>query len=666
MLPTSVSVPPAPGNHDPAWLASWELPPPERELLSSCARSFVLPPAGADPVVRTAAEEWARFVQEALGRAPTPAGRPAAGALVMTLDPSLPAEGFRVRHAEGAVDLAGGSGRGLLYGVFALARELRLGRLKPGFSWSDQPASPLRQINHWDNLEQTVERGYAGGSLFDWRRLPELDPRLRDYARLLASLGINGIALNNVNADPALLTPEYAGKIAALDGLFRAWGIDTYIAVNFAAPMLLDKLPTADPLDPGVAAWWRERAARLHRRIPGFGGFLVKASSEGQPGPLEYGRSHADAANMLARALAPHGGQLIYRAFVYKLDGSDRASMACDGFMPLDGLFDDNVIIQIKNGPLDFQVREAVSPLLGRMPRTHLMLELQITQEYLGHATHACFLAPQWRAVLDFDLHAEGPGSTVSRLVAGGWSGRDRRAGIAAVANVGDDAFWTGHPLAQANWYAFGRLAWRPELSSRDLAEEWTRQSYGPDPLVNELVPDILLRSYPAYEAYTSNLGMNYLCDRARHYDPMPEIRTGYHCASATGVGYDRTCATGSGYAGQYAPPVARRFESPETCPEELLLWFHHVPYTRRLASGKTLIQHIYDQHHAGVAEVAAFRGAWERLQGRLPPAVWRECARRLEAQEAHARVWCRTINAYFARLSGIPDERADERGRLA
>ena len=592
-----------------------------------------------------------------LGQPPAPADQAMAGALVMRLDPSLPKEGFTVHcAAEGFVTLAGQSARGLLYGVFALVRELRMGRLRPGFFLSDQPAAPLRQINHWDNLDLTVERGYAGPSFFDWTALPRVAPRLHDYARLLASLGINGVVVNNVNANPAILSPEYADKIAALADVFRQWGVGTYISVNFASPMRLDGLPTADPLDPAVAAWWRDRASRLYQRIPDFGGFLVKASSEGQPGPLEYNRSHVDGANMLARALAPHGGLLIYRAFVYDLHGGDRASMACDGFAPLDGRFDDNVIIQIKNGPLDFQVREAVSPLLGRMPKSHLMLELQITQEYLGHSTHVCFLAPQWRDVLDFDLHSEGPGSTVKRLIAGGWSGRDLRTGIAAVPNVGHDPFWTGHPLAQANWYAFGRLAWQPNLSSRVLAEEWTRLSYGTDPVVNELVPDILMRSYPAYEAYTSNLGMNYLCDRGPHFDPLPAIRVNYHGATATGVGYDRTCATGSGYAGQYAPAVASRYESLQTCPEELLLWFHHVPYTYRLSSGQTVIQHIYDQHHQGVAEVVEFRNVWERLQGRLPPAVWRETARRLEAQEAHARKWCQAINTYFAQLSGIPD----------
>lgn len=649
----------ATGTTDAAWLATWPLPQVDEALLRTFAERMALPPGGADPLIQTAAREWQRTVQEILGHTPAVVDQAVPGALVMRLDPSLPPEGFYVRsEAGGIVTLAGQSARGLLYGVFALLRELRLGRLRPGFSFSDRPAAPLRQINHWDNLDLTVERGYAGPSFFDWNALPRVAPRVHDYARLLASLGINGVVVNNVNANPAILLPEYVDKIAALADVFRSWGVDTYISVNFASPMLLDGLPTADPLDPAVAAWWQERADRLYRRVPDFGGFLVKASSEGQPGPLEYNRSHADGANMLARALAPHGGLLIYRAFVYNLDGSDRATMACDGFKPLDGLFDDNVIIQIKNGPLDFQVREPVSPLLGHMSRTHLMLELQVTQEYLGHSTHVCFLAPQWRDVLDFDLHSDGPGSTVKRLIAGGGCGRDRRTGIAAVPNVGSDPFWTGHPLAQANWYAFGRLAWQPELSSRQIAEEWTRLSYGTDSAVNEIVPDILLRSYPAYEAYTSNLGMNYLCDRGPHFDPMPEIRTNYHRADATGVGYDRTCATGSGYAGQYAPPVAARYESLKTCPEELLLWFHHVPYTHRLSSGQTLIQHLYDQHHKGVAEVVEFRKAWERLSGRMPSAAWRETARRLEAQEAHARQWCRAINGYFAKLSGIPDEK--------
>ncbi|MBE7561271.1 alpha-glucuronidase [bacterium] len=533
--------------------------------------------------------------------------------------------------------------RGLLYGVFHFLRLVATGEPLEGLSISQQPAMPLRMINHWDNLNGVVERGYAGRSIFRWDQLPIGDSRYTDYARMLASVGINAIAVNNVNAAVEVLRSDMLEKAAVLAEHFREYGITLYLSVNFASPMRLGGLSTADPADPAVQGWWKAKAAEIYRLIPDFGGFLVKANSEGQPGPLDYGRTHAEGANMLGRALAPHGGSVIWRAFVYNPRMADRAMESYREFAPLDGRFDANVAVQIKNGPIDFQIREPVHPLFGQLARTNTVLELQITQEYTGRSTHLVYLVPTWKEVLDFDTYTAGRGTTVSRVIAGRVFPY-RICGMAGVSNVGQERNWTGHHFAAANLYGYGRLAWDPELSAESIAEEWARLTWGNDPVVVRTVVDMLLPSAAIYEKYTSPLGVGVLCN-GNHYDPRPASREYFHHADGLGVGFDRTRRSGSGYTQQYHAVNTRRFDSRATCPEELLLFFHHVPYTYRLKSGKTVIQHIYDTHYEGVEEARGLLEKWLALEGRVNPQRHREVRLRLEAQIAHAEKWREEIN---------------------
>lgn len=603
-----------------------------------------------------------------LGTARSPIIRNAIGASDCA---ALGPEAFIIRAVNlgqrSATAIAGGSDRAVLYGVFHFLRLLQTRQSIDRLNVTEQPAAPLRMANQWDNPRGDVERGYAGLSIFHWDRLPKIEPRYQDYARMLASLGMNAAVVNNVNTGSSgarndqggwkLITPEHLPKLAALAGMLRSYGIKTFVSVNFASPMMIGKLPTADPLDPAVQKWWAEEANEIYQQIPDFGGFLVKADSEGAPGPFSYGRDHAEGANTLARALDPHGGIVIWRCFVYgKQKNLDRATHAYDIFAPLDGRFARNVIVQIKNGPLDFQVREPALPLFGSMPRTNQMIELQITQEYTGQATHLVFLVPQWKEVLDFDTHARGPGSTVARVVTGKSFNRSH-AGFAGVMNIGSEQNWTGHLFAQANTYGFGRLAWNPSLSSKQIADEWVKMTFGADPVVGRTVTAMMLRSWSIYENYTAPLGSNYMNDRD-HYNPNPASRQNYHGATATGVGYDRTVATGSGYTSEYQRPVMEMYESVQTCPEELLLWFHHVPYDYRLRSGKTVIQHIYDTHFDGVEQVKGLIEQWQTLKGRIDDERWLHVLDRLHQQLAHATVWRDSINGYFFGLSGVPDAR--------
>jgi len=582
-------------------------------------------------------------------------------------------EGFVLRagkwQGHDAVVIAGNTDRGVLHGAFALLRHLQLGRPLDGLAVADAPRVRERIANHWDNpvrtnafRDESIERGYAGESFFVWSELPDrIDPRLQDWARLLAAMGLNGVMINNVNTAKRglegwrLLTPEYLPKLAAMAGVLRPYGVRLYVSVNFFSPVLIEKLPSADPIDPAVQHWWQTKADEIYAAIPDFGGFLVKADSEGEPGPMKYGRSHADGANMIAAALAPHGGSLHWRAFVYDRTKGDRVTQAYRTFMPLDGEFAANVFLQVKNGPLDFQVREPVSTLLGGMQRTNQLLELQITQEYTGQDKHVCFLAPQWHEVLQFDTHARGPGSTISRLVRDSPNPGTRN-GVVGVMNTGDDRNWTGHLLAQANTYAFGRLAWDPDLPPEQLAAEWVRLTFDRDPLVVATISRILLDSWPAFENYTAPIGLGHLTRRGDHFTPDPANRVDYHGADALGVGMDRTSATGTGYVGQYFEPWRSRYESPTECPDDLLLFLHHVPYTHRLKNGRTVIQEIYDRHFAGLERVWAFQREWETLRGRIDDERFAHVRDRLAAQAGYAAEWCRSINGYFQQISGIPD----------
>jgi alpha-glucuronidase len=528
---------------------------------------------------------------------------------------------------------------------------------------------PIRWVDEWDNPDGTIERGYAGRSiLFEGGNVREDLAPVADYARLLASVGINGCNINNVNAAPQLLDVDHLKQIARIADAMRPWGVRLAMSVDIASPQKIGGLATYDPLDPAVKKWWTDKVDEIYKLIPDFAGFTVKADSEGQPGPASFGRTPADAANTLAAALAPHGGIVMYRAFVYNhhLDWNDpkadRARAAYDIFHPLDGKFAPNVIVQTKEGPIDFQAREPVSLLFAGLRRTNQAMEVQITQEYTGQQRHLVYLAPMWKEVLDFDLRAGDRATSVKEIIAGRSFSRPL-GGMVGVAGVGREV-WLGSPLALANLYALGRLAWDPNLSAEQIAGEWARQTISTDPAVVSTVTKMLMQSWPAYESYTGTLGLQTLTDiTGSHYGPNIESseRNGWgqwHRADHDGVGMDRTVATGTGYAGQYPPEIAKRFESLETCPDELLLFFHHVPYTHRLHSGKTVIQSIYDDHYAGAEQAANLVREWATLEGKIDQKLYEQMRGRLVYQAGHAIVWRDAIVQYFLKLSGIPDEK--------
>jgi alpha-glucuronidase len=566
--------------------------------------------------------------------------------------------------------VTGQNDRGVLYGCFALLRKMALGEPIAELDEKQAPYAPVRWVNQWDNLDGSIERGYGGRSIF-WEnnRVREDLGRVSDYARLLASLGINACSISNVNANPRLLTPEFIPQVARIADAFRPWGVRVAISIDFGSPKTLGGLDTFDPLDPGVAAWWKARVDELYRAVPDLAGFVLKADSEGRVGPAAYGRTHADAANVIARALKPHAGLIFYRGFVYdhRMDWrnlkNDRGRAAYDNFYPLDGQFDDNVVIQIKNGPIDFQVREPASPLFGALEKTNQAVELQITQEYMGQARHLVFLVPMWKEMLDFDMQARGAGTPAKALVSGKVFGRPT-GGFVGVANLGLDDNWAGNHLSQANLYGFGRLAWNPDLSARRIAEEWTRLTFGNDPGVVETVAAMQLKSWRAYENYTGPLGLQTLTDiTGNHYGVNVEAseRNGWgqwHRADEQGVGMDRTVATGTGFIGQYRPAVAKIYESLGTCPDDLLVFLHHLPYTYKLHSGKTVIQHLYDSHYEGEETAAGYVREWKSLWGRVDERRYEEVLRQLEYQAGQARVWRDAVANYFLRLSGIPDAR--------
>ena len=563
------------------------------------------------------------------------------------------------------LDIIGGSDRGVLYGVFALLRNLAQGADMSYSNLRERPAMSIRWVDEWDNADGTIERGYAGRSIFfEGGKVQENLAPVAEYARLLASVGINGCNVNNVNNSTPFLTPEMLQGLARVANAMRPFGVRLAISVDIASPQKIGGLSTYDPLDPAVKAWWSAKVNEIYSVIPDFAGFTVKADSEGQPGPASFGRTPADAANMLAAALAPHGGVVLYRAFVYDhhLDWhdpkADRARAAYDIFHPLDGKFAPNVVVQTKEGPIDFQAREPVSPLFGGLTQTNQAMELQITQEYTGQQRHLVYLAPMWKQVLDFDMRVGDAHTPVQNLMA-----RKRLGGMVGVAGVGRDA-WLGSPLALANLYAFGRLAWDPNLTPQQIAVEWTRQSISTDPAVVRTVGNMLMQSWPAYENYTGPLGMQTLTDiTGSHYGPGIEASENngwgqWHKADHEGVGFDRSIATGTGFAGQYPQDVARMYESVATTPDELLLFFHHVPYTYKLHSGKTVIQHIYDSHYLGAAQAAQFVDDWTSLRGKIDDRLYDEMRARLGYQAGHAIVWRDAIVQYFLKLSGIPDER--------
>lgn len=579
-------------------------------------------------------------------------------------------ESYLLTEKNGEITIEASDSKGILYGAFDLIRRMQKEEPLENLKVSKEPGMPLRMLNHWDNMDGSIERGYSGNSFFFENNKILVDDRTVTYARLMASIGINGVVINNVNVKDSatyLITDRYFEKLKAVSEIFGGYGIKLFLSLNYAAPVELGELDNADPLSEEVRKWWKDRMKIVFDAIPNLGGFLIKADSEGRPGPFTYKRTHADGANMLAEAVRPYGGLIIWRCFVYNCRQdwrdrkTDRARSGYDNFIGLDGQFHDNVILQIKNGPMDFQVREPVHPLFGALMKTNQMLEVQAAQEYTGQQRHVCYLIPMFKEVLNFRTYMQGEKDTVGDIVSGK-AFRQKNCGMAAVANTGNDENWTGHDLAAANLYGFGRLAFEPELSAEEIAGEWIRITYGRDEQTERTLLFILMNSWPAYEKYTSPLGIGWMVNPGFHYGPNVDgyeyDRWGtYHRADHLGIGVDRS-HEGTGYALLYHEPNASAYDDKEKCPEELLLFFHHIPYTWQLKTGKTVIQHIYDTHFEGVEIVDEMASRFEKLHGRLPEKVYERVTARLAHQKEHSREWRDQINSYFYRKSGIPDEK--------
>lgn len=557
--------------------------------------------------------------------------------------------------------IAGNSDAGTLYGTYHLIRLLQTLQPLQNLSVESKPKVKHRILDHWDNLDRTVERGYAGFSLWDWHKLPDyIDPRYHEYARANASLGINGTVLTNVNANAQALTDPYLKKVAALADVFRPYGIKVYLTARFSAPSEIGGLKTSDPYDADVKAWWKNKIDEIYRYVPDFGGFVVKANSEGQPGPQNYSRNHADGANMLADALAPHNGIVMWRAFVYSNEvPTDRVKQAYDEFKPLDGKFRDNVLVQVKNGPLDFQPREPFHPLFGAMPATPLMMEFQITKEYLGFATHLVYLAPLFKECLDSDTYTQGKGSTVAKVIDGSLENH-KLTGMAGVANIGTDRNWCGHIFNQANWYAFGRLAWNHEQTSEDIADDWIRMTLTNDNEAVNKIKSMMIASREIVVQYMTPLGLHHIMGWDNHYGPGPWIKNKpradwtavyYHKADEKGIGFDRS-STGSNALEQYAPEVRSIYETTGQCPEKYLLWFHHVDWDHRMKSGKTLWDEMCLTYYKGADSVAWMQRQWKAVENKIDPERFSQVKTFLEIQHKEAVWWRNSCTLYFQTFS--------------
>lgn len=560
--------------------------------------------------------------------------------------------------------VAGNSDAGLLYGVYHLLRLIQTNQFDENLNILEKPAYNHRLLNHWDNLDRTVERGYAGYSIWMWDELPAVvSPLYKEYARANASIGINGTVLNNVNASPEILSAEYLEKVKAIAAEIRPYNIKVYLSINFSSPKELGGLKDSDPMNPEVQKWWKEKAKEIYSIIPDFGGFLVKANSEGLPGPMDYGRTHVDGANMLADAVKPYGGIIMWRAFVYNPDGDDRAKQAYKEFKQFDGKFRDNVIVQLKNGPVDFQPREPFSPLFGAMVKTPVMPEFQITQEYLGFSNHIAYLAPMWKECLDSDTYCKGEGSTVAKTTDGSIYNQKITA-IAGVANIGEDRNWCGNHFAQANWYAFGRLAWNHRLTSEEIADEWLKMTFSKDGNFVETVKNLMLSSRESVVKYMMPLGLHHLFAWGHHYGPEPwcEIPNArpdwlpkyYHNANETGVGFDRS-TSGSNAVSQYNSPLREQFNNIETCPENLILWFHHVPWTHRMKSGKTLWDELCYTYDDGLQEVREYQKIWDKMEKYVDSERFKHIQSRLKIQSRDAVWWKDACLLYFQQFSVLP-----------
>ncbi len=639
------------------------------------------------PTIAAAVEELQLAARTMLGQTPTAARstRAAAGSVVLAFGrdraisslkaakelAALGKDGYLIRTANGNIYVLGNTDKGVLYGTFHLIRLMQTRRSLAALDITEKPAFDVRILNHWDNLNRSSERGYAGPSIWEWDKLPDtVSTRYKDYARANAAVGINATVLNNVNANAAFITPEYLEKVKIVADILRPYGVRVYLSLNFNAPVSIGGLATSDPLDAGVRQWWKDKTKEIYSYIPDFGGFLVKANSEGQPGPQDYGRSHVDGANMLAAAVKPFGGIVMWRAFVYTVDAGDpmydRAKQAYLEFMPFDGQFADNVIIQVKNGPIDFQPREPITSLFGAMTKTPLMIEFQVTQEYLGHSIQLVYLAPMWKEVLDQDTYAGGPGSTGAAVTegkvypfAGGVSA------ISGVANTGTDANWTGHIFAQSNWYSFGRLAWNPELTSAGIAGEWIRMTFTNDPGFVAPVEQMMLASHEASVNYMQPLGLHHIFASSGHYGPgvWERIRPGtrpdwvpeyYHRADSLAVGFDRT-VKGTDYVSQYFSPLKETYNNIETTPENMLLFFHRVPWDYRMKNGRTLWDEMCYKYTEGLDATREFQKTWDRLEGRIDAERFKEVQYKLREQTRDAIWWRDGVLLYFQSINKLP-----------
>lgn len=573
-------------------------------------------------------------------------------------------DGYQIKGDKSKITITAQKDIGLLYGAYHLLRLQLTETDRTNLNIEEIPAYDVRILNHWDNLDRTVERGYAGYSLWKWDELPNtLSPRYEAYARANASIGINATVLNNVNATPEILTNTYLTKVKALADIFRPYGVKVYLAVNFSSPKELGGLSDSDPLNPAVGKWWAGKVKEIYSLIPDFGGFLVKANSEGLPGPQDYGRTHADGANMLAKALKPYGGIVMWRAFVYNPSNEDRGKQAYSEFTPLDGQFRDNVIIQIKNGPVDFQPREPFSPLFGALRNTQEMVEFQITQEYLGFSNHLVYLSPLFKETLDSDTYSDGEGSTIARITDGTLR-PNKITAISAVANIGEDTNWCGHHFAQANWYAFGRLAWNHQLTSEQIADEWIKMTFTDNEAFVDSVKNMMLTSREATVDYMMPLGLHHIFAFGHHYGPepwgdVPGARPDwmpwyYHNADSTGLGFDRT-TSGSNAVSQYFPPLNNIYNDIALCPENLLLWFHHVPWDYKMKDGKTLWEELCYKYDSGVQHVRAYQKLWDSMEAFVDEQRFKEVQSKLKIQARDAIWWKDACLLYFQTFSKRP-----------
>lgn len=610
--------------------------------------------SGTSSKFTVAAEELKKGLEGLLGKKVPLQSTPVRGSVVIALLskplPKAGMEGFSILGHSNTFRITANTDIGVLYGVFHFLRLLQTQQSIENLNIVSAPRTSLRLMNHWDNLTRHVERGYAGISIWDWHKLPDyIDPRYKDYARANASIGINGTVLTNVNANALVLTPMYLQKVKALADVFRPYGIKVYLTARFSAPVEIGKLQTADPLDTAVQQWWRQKANEIYKLIPDFGGFLVKANSEGQPGPQNYGRTHADGANMLAKAVAPHGGIVMWRAFVYNSETPvDRFMQAYNEFKPLDGKFMDNVLVQVKNGPIDFQPREPFHPLFGAM-QTPLMMEFQLTQEYLGFATHMAYLPVMFKEVLEQN--------TGSNTVANTFNG------MAGVANIGNERNWTGHLFGQANWYGLGRLAWDHELSAATIADEWIRQTFTNNKRFVDTVKKMMLSSHEAIVNYMTPLGLHHIMGYGHHYGPAPWYNKApradwnpvyFHRADSAGIGFDRT-ASGSNAVSQYADPVRKQYESLKDCPEKYLLWFHHVSWDHKMRSGRNLWEELCYAYNKGVQDVRQMQGSWNTIARLVDAERFEHVKMLLNIQEKEAIWWRDACLTYFQTFSRKP-----------